>query len=106
MNITQVKKRLDAAYEKYCAEVEAIGLQLLEERVKPFCRERGAQFVSGMGGYSVWVAGADKLHDRKTYDEDTAKSDKKWHSLRECLDLQIDGLNSNCLGSYMRDFKQ
>lgn len=98
MNITQVKKRLDSAYERYRKEIEDISNAVFESRVKPFCLERQCNFVSGMGDYSV-------RSTSKDFDDDTPKSDKKWHSLREILDLPVDGLGDNCLGSYMKDFK-
>ncbi len=106
MNKTQIQKRLDAAWTAYRETVEAIGAELHEQRVKPFCIERGAEFVAGMGGYSLWVASNDPTRDKKTYDDGTAKSDKKWHSLREVLDMEIDGMRGNCLGSLLCDFRR
>jgi hypothetical protein len=106
MTRTEAEEALQQHWAVYDEHVDEVADTLFKEVVVTFCQERGFQFVSGMGTYSLTRVDK-KKSESDSYGgwnrEDFDPADETAMRLFDILEMEIPGMPANSMGSIMPD---
>ena len=94
----ELLKDMDSAEDVYFNTISRICNKLFNQNVKPFCKQRGWKFYSGMGTYTF----TDKKHNH-VY-QYNRPLDKIFNALIQALESSSNMLNGTPIGSMMPDY--
>lgn len=96
MTKRQVEKRLQAARDRFTAEIQSIADDVHREVIIPACKRTGGDFISGMGAYP--------FYDKDGHPFETWDAPAWIRKIYELLDSEVYG--DEPLGYWVDSYRQ
>lgn len=87
-------KRLQKAWNDYNEIVNGVAKDLFNQKILPYLKKHNYYFISGNGTFYIGSL-------KTNYDVDIDKLPKKIYGI---LQMEVEGMYGNCLGSLMPDY--